>query len=203
MLKRAALGFRAHSGWAALVALGGSPASPAVLLRGRIELCTCGVHRQGQPYHAAAEMTLQDARAFLDECARTAASMAQSALQETVADLSSKGYRIVGSCVLMGSGRPLPDLAKVLAAHPLIHTAEGEFFRDATRHGCQSCGLAVSGVKERDLAGRAAGALGISGEDLLRRIADLGKPIGPPWRQDEKLCAMASWMLLTGEPQLR
>jgi hypothetical protein len=194
--KRAALGFRVHSGWAALVALGGSAASPSVLWRGRIELCTRGVHREGQPYHAAAEMKLEDGRAFLDECARRASSMAHTALQETVADLSARGYRIVGACVLMGSGRPLPVLEKVLAAHPLIHTAEGEFFRGATRQGCQSCGLAVSGVKESDLAARTAGALGISGEELLRGIADLGKLVGPPWRQDEKLCAMASWMLL-------
>ncbi|MGO9259443.1 MAG: hypothetical protein ACLQU1_24485 [Bryobacteraceae bacterium] len=198
MLKRAGLGFRAHSGWAALVALGGSPATPSVLRRGRIELCTRGVHREGQPYHAAAEMKPEDAQAFLDECARTASSMAHSALQETVADLSATGYRIAGACVLMGSGRPLPGLAKVLAAHPLIHTAEGEFFRAATRQGCESCGLAVSGVKERDLAARAAGTLGISGEELERRIAALGKRIGPPWRQDEKLCATAAWILLAG-----
>jgi hypothetical protein len=78
----------------------------------------------------------------------------------------------------------------------LIHTAEGEFFRAAIRQGCESCGLAVSGVKERDLAACTASALGIPGEELLRRIADLGKLAGPPWRQDEKLCAMASWMML-------
>ncbi len=124
--------------------------------------------------------------------------MAHSALQETVADLSATGYRIAGACGLMGSGRPRPGLAKVLAAHPLIHTAEGEFFRAATRQGCESCGLAVSGVKERDLAARAAGTLGISGEELERRIAALGKRIGPPWRQDEKLCATAAWILLAG-----
>jgi hypothetical protein len=179
------------------VALGGSPATPSVLRRSRINLCTHGVHREGQPYHAAAEMDLKDARAFLDQCARTASAMAQSALQKTVAELSAEGYRIVGACVLMGSGRPLPELGKVLAAHPLIHTAEGKFFRDAIRQGCELCGLAVSGVKESDLNARAAAELGISGEELLRRIADLGKVVGPPWRQDEKLSATAAWMLLT------
>ena len=34
----AALGLRAHSGWAALVAVGGGPASPQVLDRRRIEM---------------------------------------------------------------------------------------------------------------------------------------------------------------------
>ena len=34
--------------------------------------------------------------------------------------------------------------------------------------------------------------------DALRaRIAGLGKPLGPPWGQDEKLAALAAWLVLT------
>jgi hypothetical protein len=187
VLKRAALGFRAHSGWAALVALGGAESAPSVVRRGRIELCNRGVHRQGQPYHAAAEMKIDEAREFLDECARTASGMAEHAVREAVADLYSKGYRITGACVLTASGRPLPALEKVLAAHPLIHTAEGEFFRNAVRQGCEACGLRVTARNERELKALS---------ELYERAADLGKLIGPPWRQDEKLCATAAWLLL-------
>ena len=49
----AALGFRAHSGWAALVAVAGTPQSGQVLLRRRIELADPKVPGSKQPYHAA------------------------------------------------------------------------------------------------------------------------------------------------------
>jgi hypothetical protein len=171
-----------------MVALGGTTAAPLVLRRGRMELCNRGVPREGQPYHAAADMKLEEAREFLDECALTASAMAAQAIRQALDDLSAKGYRIIGSCVLQAAGRPLPSLEKVLAAHPLIHTAEGEFFRRAVRQGCEACGLTVRGVKERELP---------AGE-LAKRVADLGKLIGPPWRQDEKLCATAAWLMLHG-----
>ena len=186
-VKRAALGFRAHSGWAALVALGGSAEAPLVVRRGRIELCHRGGEREGQPYHAAAEMRLPEAREYLDECARTAQGMALNAIGQAVADLRAKGYRVTGAGLVTASGRPLPELAKVLAAHPLIHTAEGEFFREAIRQGCEACGLEVTGLRERDLR---------SVEGEYERASDLGKLAGPPWRADEKLCTMAAWRVL-------
>jgi len=46
-----------------------------------------------------------------------------------VADLRGKGYRPVGSALLLASGRPLPKLETILASHALIHTADGEHFR--------------------------------------------------------------------------
>lgn len=47
----AALGFRAHSGWAAMVALAGALNAPLVVDRRRLELAD--PHRTGpmQPYH--------------------------------------------------------------------------------------------------------------------------------------------------------
>src|ERR1041385_8999577 len=123
MMKPAALGFRAHSGWTAMVALGGTEAAPLVLLRRRIELCNRGVYREGQPYHAASEdkMSLEDAARFLEEQAATAAGMARLGIEDTLADLNKRGYRANGVSVLTASGKPLPDLSRILAAHPLIH----------------------------------------------------------------------------------
>ena len=42
----------------------------------------------------------------------------------------------------------------------------------------------------------AAGRL-LERADLKDRIAELGKGIGPPWRQDEKLSAMVAWLALS------
>jgi hypothetical protein len=175
MLK-ASLGFRAHSGWAAVVAVSGG----AAVDRSRIELCDCLIAGSAQPYHAAAGMRLNEAEAYLERCAGISTAMAEAAVQKLIAGLAARRYRVVRGSILLGSGRPLGSLAATLASHPLIHTAEGEFYRDAIRQACRRCGLPVLGIKERDLCPR------------ISEVVDLGKMLGPPWRQDEKLCCLAA-----------
>ena len=196
MLKRAALGFRAHSGWAALVALTGSPAAPAVILRRRLEIADPHISGSKQPFHAAEPMKFEDAESYIRRCTKSTRSLADAAVRDAVAEMSAMGLRVAGSCVLQGSGRPTGDLAKILSAHPLIHTAEGEFFRNALKQACESAGLKFSGVKERDLVDHAATVLRIPVAELERRATELGKGIGPPWTQDQKLSAIAAWLVL-------
>jgi len=195
---RAALGFRAHSGWAALVVVAGSASTPVVIGRRRVETADPRIRGSLQPYHAAKAMKLADAEAFLAGCAEATRKMAETAIRAAVAESASKGHTAAGACILLGSGRATTDLAATLRSHPMIHTAEGNFFRETLKIACDSCGLPVLGVKEKELAGQAAAALGLSGDDLQRRVAELGKSIGPPWTQDEKLCAIAAWLALSG-----
>src|ERR1700682_3162216 len=61
----AALGFRAHSGWAAAVVLGGPAASPKVIDRRRIELVKPGTPGGVQPYHAARELPFAQAEQLI------------------------------------------------------------------------------------------------------------------------------------------
>jgi hypothetical protein len=195
---RAALGFRAHSGWAALVAVAGSASTPVVIGRRRVDTADPRIRGSLQPYHAAKAMKLADAEAFLARCAEATRKIAETAIGSAVAELASKGHTATGACILLGSGRPTTDLAATLRSHPMIHTAEGDFFREALKTACESCGLPVLGVREKELAGQAATALGLTADDLQRRVAELGKIIGPPWRQDEKQCAIAAWLALSG-----
>jgi hypothetical protein len=192
---RAALGLRAHSGWAVMVAV----ADGSAVLRRRIEMTPGSGFRAGQPYHAAAEMKLTPAETFLRRTEKIAVEMAAEAVRDAGAWLASEGYRVMGAAVLVGSGKPLPELAKILAAHPLIHTAEGVFFREALKSACEACGLAVFGIKERDVLERAAAATGVSMEKLPGRLVAMGKALGPPWTQDEKLSAAAGLAI----PRLR
>jgi hypothetical protein len=141
-------------------------------------------------------MKLADAEAFLDRCHAATRRMAETAVREAVAELAGKGHTVAGACVLLGSGRPATGLAATLRSHPMIHTAEGDFFRGALKGACESCGLPVLGVREKEIAGQAAATLGISADHLQLRVAALGKSVGPPWRQDEKLCAIAGWLAL-------
>jgi hypothetical protein len=185
---------RAHSGWAALVAVGGSAASPQVLDRRRIEMADDP--KAKQPYHAAEELPLAKARALLDRFARVARERAAGGLGAALADLRTDGYDVVAAIVLTASGKPLPALESILASHALIHTADGEHFRDALAFGAQQHQLPVTRIREKDLLARAAQAVGRPAPDLQAAVTAWGKPLGPPWTQDQKLSALGAWTVL-------
>ena len=78
----------------------------------------------------------------------------------------------------------------------MIHTAEGEFFRAAIKRANETCALPVTGIKEREILNRGVAELGLPVEEIQGRMLELGRPIGPPWRQDEKLATLAGWLIL-------
>ncbi len=80
--------------------------------------------------------------------------------------------------------------------HALIHTADGELFREALRRSSAHCGLEVACIKERELLDRGAQALRTNRDKLLRRLTELGSAFGSPWTQDEKYAALAAWLVL-------
>jgi hypothetical protein len=182
-----------------MVALTGSAAAPAVILRRRLVIADPGIAGSKQPFHAAEPMKFEEAESYIQRCTDSTRTLAEAAVRDAIAELSAMSLRVAGSCVLMGSGRPTGDLAKILSAHPLIHTAEGEFFRTALKQACESAGLKFSGIKERELVDQAAAALRIPVTELARRATELGKGIGPPWTQDQKLSAIAAWLLLADQ----
>jgi hypothetical protein len=191
---RAALGFRAHSGWAALVIVAGSPRAPAVVDRRRIELVNPRTPGGKQPYHAAEKLELKKAEELVRRCTSDARGLARRALRAVVNDLRDKDHDVVGCGILLGSGRPATTLAATLASHALIHTAEGELFRDVLTHASEHCGLAVLGVRERELFARGAAELRVPVEELQRRVTEMGRTMGPPWTQDEKHATLVGWL---------
>jgi hypothetical protein len=193
-MQRAALGFRVHSGWAALVAVAGSP--PTVIDRRRIAIADPAIAGSMQPFHAAEGLASAKAERLIQRCSESTQRLARGALGAAIDRLRQTGHEVVGCGVLLGSGRPLPPLPQLLASHALIHTAEGEFFRDAVVDAAGHCGLAVTGVKERELLARAAADLRTSADDLQRRLAELGRAVGPPWQQDQKQAALVAWLAL-------
>ena len=202
MAARAAVGFRVHSGWAAAVAVAGPPDNPAALARRRIEMVDGGVPGAAQPYHAAAGLKISDAEHLVSNSAERAAQLGQRALAAMLEELRGKGYTVTGCGLLLASGRPLPPLENILASHPLIHTAEGELFREALRTASRQCGVAVAAIKEHDLFDRAATDLLIATDAIHARLSAMGKAMGPPWRQDEKYAALAGWWALATEQKL-
>jgi len=192
----AALGFRAHSGWAALVAVAGTPRSPAVLIRRRIGLVDPSVRGARQPYHEAEGKNLPKAREIIRRCSSDASKLAGKAFRDVVAELGRNGHRVAGCGLLLASGRPLPALEAILASHALIHTADGELFRDALAGASEECGVPVIRVREKELLQRVTADLRISADELQLAIRKLGRSLGPPWTQDEKFAALAGWLAL-------
>jgi hypothetical protein len=195
-MKQAALGFRVHSGWTSLVAISLDGNLPVVLARQRPHLVETFSYTFRQPYHTAEKMPLGDARAFIARVRDEARRLAAQAIRAAEAGAKQQGYQINRCALLLASGRELPQLEKILAAHALIHTADGELFRQALLHAAAKCKMKMTALRERELLTRASSALNIRAPILLQRIANLGKTVGPPWSQDEKFAALAACVAL-------
>lgn len=195
-MQTAAVGFRVHSGWAAAVVICGPPANPVVVERRRIELVKTFTYTFRQPYHTAEKMPREDAVKFIRSVQSEAKRLALSSLRSLQRDLAEGDFKIDRAALLLASGRALPDLEQVLASHALIHTADGELFRDGLRAACALSELPVAGIREKEILAMASKALCIQPAAVSRRVAALGKPLGPPWSQDEKFAALGAWLTL-------
>lgn len=195
-----AIGFRAHSGWAVLIAITGLPAAPRVLDRRRIELCDPRDPHSKQPYHAAEPLEFTKAEKLVSGRIAASQKLASRAVQTIVNDLEQQGHGVPSAAILCASGRALPELKAILASHALIHAAEGEMFRDVLVRACEQCGVSVTRIRERELLATASSGARLSETTLRQHLATLGKQLGPPWTQDEKLATLAAWVALTQSP---
>jgi hypothetical protein len=193
---KAALGLRAHSGWAALVAVAGTRGSIEVVDRRRIELSASKTPGPKQPYHEAEGQKLEKARQIVMRYAEEAGRLASEGFRAVLADLKNSGHDVVGCGLLLASGRPLPALESILASHALIHSADGELFRDALAGAAKEHRLALIRIKEKEAVGEVASRLRLEPTELQRRVAGLGKSVGPPWTQDQKLASIVAWLAL-------
>ena len=193
-MKPAVAAFRMHSGWGALVVISGSSASPELVERRRITIIDPAVIGTKQPYHFAESLSLPEAENHLRKCADASEDLALKAIRQTQRILHENGYDVVATAMLLASPRALPPLANILRAHPLIHSAEGEFFRKAVQQACQRSGLPCTGFRESELDQQAKSEFG---RNTQRKIEELGRLAGPPWTQDYKRAALAAWILLT------
>lgn len=167
MTDRAAVGFRCHSGWAVLVVVSGSDASPLLLDRRRVELVDESMPRQ--PYHAVAEGGLPES--VIDAVAQAARHGVAKALRSiTAADALG---------VVATERRIPPSLDQILASHTLLHAAEGHLFERAVIEAADDAGLRVHVVEPRSIEVPAA-------------VEALGRTIGPPWQKDHKWATTAA-----------
>jgi hypothetical protein len=195
-MKPAALGVQMHSGWGVLVAVSRGADSIEILDRRRIVVADPEISGAIQPYHHASHLEIPQSAAHIARCAAASTLLAVDAVGQVIKELEGRQYRIVGCAVLLASGRPLPPLAKILASHPLIHTAEGEFFRQAASQACEHLHLAVTAIREKELDERAKATFGKTASRMQHDISSLGSSIGPPWTKDHKTATLAAMLVL-------
>jgi hypothetical protein len=179
-----ALGFRLHTGWAALVAVSDDY---KVYLRRRVELLDNTVPRF--MYHAAAEMPLADAQALIQQAEAIAIEHAQRAIAEAV-----KKIPAVACGVAIGSAKLPSDLATVLRSHALIHAGEGVLFQKAVIGAAEQQGLRVTATREKGLWAGLDPA-------LQKRIEGMRSEFGPPWTMDHKIATAVALAALTPRRQ--
>src|SRR6266849_10580169 len=197
-MKPAAIGVRMHSGWGVLLAVSNNAGTVEVIQRLRVAITPPGTRGGNQPYHFAKSLGIPEAEKFLGDYFVASKRLALAAVRDLVRELGGQ-YRVVGSAVLLASGRPLPPLSRILTSHALIHAAEGEFFREAFSKACESVDLPVTGFRERNLDECVQTTFGKAATRMRQQIATLGRSLGPPWTQDQKMAALGALVLLANK----
>jgi hypothetical protein len=191
---RIAAGFKAHSGWAALIVLGESDAGLVVIDRRRIELVDpADIDWAKQPYHAAESLPASEAHKLIERAIASAHRIAAKEMRAFVKRSHVAGHEIAGCTVLVGS--PMPDwtIEQIRSVHVRMHKAEGVLFPAALIRAAEGCDVKVVATPEKELAANA---------DATRTIAALGKSVGPPWGKDQTNAALAAMTVLGGATRL-
>jgi hypothetical protein len=195
---RGALGFKLHTGWAAMVVVTGGRGNINLLLRSRLELLPGDGSIARFVYHQAAEMGPAEAADLVKTATLAAEKAARRGLGEALRGLNPAEVEIEAAGVLAGSMAVPEDLGAILRSHALIHAAEGRLFQQAIFAACAGCGVEAITIREREVWEKSAAALGLDEARLRERVDALGKSAGPPWGADQKAATAAGLLALRG-----
>ena len=192
-----ALGFKAHSGWAAMVAVAYIDRRLTVIDRRRVELVEDGEAWAKQPYHAAENLPSREAAALVLRGIAAAGKVSKRRFREIIRWADEASHEVVACGVLVPGPMPKWTTAEILSVHFRMHKAEGVLFPAALCHAGESKYLNVAAIPEKRLDRVAEERLGLSLKDLMNEASTLGRAVGPPWGKDQKLATMAA-MIASG-----
>ena len=192
----AALGCRAHTGWAALVAIAGDAVRPWVVLRCRAELADPTGNIRRNVYQTARGLEPATAAGLVEAAERIASERAAVSIEQALRQADADGARVETCGVVVGMAPAGAGLESILRSHALAHAAEGRLYQGALLRGAASCGLKALPVPKRSIWTLGESALGITGSELRCVLDGLRGEVGPPWAEDQKLAALAAWVAL-------
>ena len=199
MSARAAVGFRAKTGWAAVVLLESTADGPRVLDSRRIELCDPAEPDSRQPYHAGFG-TFNEDDAEVKRLVRGVRRFASRAMKRLLDEYSAASGPLRGGAVVAGSD---VDPMKIANLHMRAHALEGRLYRDVVEEGLAAAGLGCELLLERDLYRRAAERLGLRESALKKTVTELGRGVAGGWRAENKAAALAAWVVLQSRASAR
>jgi hypothetical protein len=189
---RIAVGFRAKTGWAAVVLLESTAAGARVLDSRRIELCDPDEPDARQPYHAGFGTFNQD-DAQVKRLVRDVRRFAGRVMKRLLDGWAAEGLAPRGGAVVAGSN---VDPARIANLHMRAHALEGRLYREVVEEGLSAAGLGCEVLLERDLYPRAAERLGLGEAALRQAVTELGRGVAGGWRAESKAAALAAWVTL-------
>jgi hypothetical protein len=173
----AAAGVSDHCGWAVVVCV----ANGEVIDRRRIELIAPGLPKLPH-HHECQTLPIDEAVALIERVRASAALCARETL-ETLPE----GVRAIAI-----RRRPTlpPTIAERITSYRAQTMADGAMYRTVLAEAATDLGLSVSEYEAKTVLKEAAEALGL--DDLSARLQEIGKILGPPWRQDHRLATAAA-----------
>lgn len=143
---RVALGLKARTGRAILVAVAGDALDPQLVERSQMQLLPDGAWA---PYHAAEGLEPADARESVARSIAAAHRLATTGIREAARRICESGHQLCGCGVLVGTGMPGWSTDEILAVHIRMHKAEGELFRDVLVAGVRALGLELTTLADK------------------------------------------------------
>ncbi len=186
------MGISYHMGWFCYAITG---RFGVIAATGRIETGTPGDRLSLEPYHVAGGWEGLERVPVPGEPAALVKRGLQ--LQRRITAKNLKKHPLFSglkkASILVGRGRRPPTLDKALAAHAQIHIAESFAVLDAITDALSAEGVKVIQQDRKSLMTDAERSLGKSEEDILAELKVM-KPDDGPWRKEEQLCALATWL---------
>ena len=144
----------------------------AVVTRQRVGLIGDGY--PNQVFHACEGLDLDAAIELVER---------QLAHVDEQAANATRGFGPLDGVAIAADERPRTDnIERILASHTLKHMSEGQLIRDALRNAAAAIDVGCICVPAKELMAHGDATW----------LATEGKRLGPPWRKDEKLAALAA-----------
>lgn len=184
-MNAAAIGFRAKTGRAIVVALSAAARYPTLIFRREISLVDPRVPATSQPFHEVMELPWPQATTAAQPSVSAIEAVATAALKDMLAELKAQRFTVRGAGIV---GSRDQNLEKIGNPHIRAHAAEGILFRRVLEVAARAHRLPFTSFSDKEIA--------INAVPFAARLKILGKEAGSPWRTDEKNAASAALLAL-------
>jgi hypothetical protein len=119
--------------------------------------------------------------------------VATKAIAQLLKQQSAKGMNVRAMATVGAKDR---DLARIGNPHIRAHAAEGVIFRRVLDEAAVANELPLQVFAEREFEQTIKQRLGSKSTSARKKLDEAARALPPPWRADEKLAAMAAWLVL-------